>query len=241
VWRQGGTLKRVAWNGEGAHRLRSAAMRAGAVLNLTSIVLYLDDSFYHQVLSSGMLRLLEKVRVTARRGQQIGVLENLRRLPHLRHLDLECNDILEAAFPPFIPTSLKTLCIDVTPMATLEALLHELPSMLQASGARLEEIYFSWWETDLTAEAGAALAQVLRACSPTLKSLKLMVEGRVRGTAYIPDLMPGLLSCCDTLEALECPWDVFSALPATCPTCPRLAELRLQGLSGGAIDTASPA
>jgi hypothetical protein len=55
------------------------------------------------------------------------------------------------------------------------------------------------------------------------------------------ELVPGLVSCCATLEVLHCPWSVFSALPATCPAFPRLNELALHGSDDEAIDLASPA
>jgi hypothetical protein len=45
------------------------------------------------------------------------------------------------------------------------------------------------------------------------------------------------MSCCDTLEVLHCPWAVFSALPATCPTFPRLTELHLEGGADEATST----
>jgi hypothetical protein len=217
----------VQWIGEGAHHLQPAAVLSGAVPSLTSIELSLRERFHMHFISGDWLRLFEKVRVTATReyfdgvdhGQQIAALEYLRRLPHLRDLHLECYRGREVTFPPFIPASLKTLRIDVHPAATLETLLRELPLMLQGSEARLEEFYLhfgdDWSRAIVPAEVGAALAGVLQACSSTLKILRLRKEGK-------------------------CPWDVFSALPTTCPTFPRLAEV-LTVLPGGAIDMASPA
>jgi hypothetical protein len=63
----------------------------------------------------------------------------------------------------------------------------------------------------------------------TLKILRLTEFDGFFGTACIPGFLPGLVSCCDTLEVLQCPWDIFSALPATCPGFPRLIELALEG------------
>jgi hypothetical protein len=87
-----------------------------------------------------------------------------------------------------------------------------------------------------SAQGGAALGQVLRACSSSLKSAKLFTRILVFGTAYIRELVPGITSCCDTLELLHCHWAVFSALPATCPSFARLTELTLGG--GRERDTA---
>jgi hypothetical protein len=113
--------------------------------------------------------------------------------------------------------------------------------MLQASGARLENFQIACTDENHTG-CGAALGQVLQACSTTLKTVKLMRNWGVPfDAACLRELVPGLVSCCDTLELLWGPWSVFSALPATCPTFPRLTELYLEGGDGSAVDLASPA
>jgi hypothetical protein len=224
--RHGGTLKRVRLQA-GGKQLHSAAVRAGALPSLTSIPLNLGDPDSRNVPSGGMLALLEEVDVDINVEWHVAALEHLRRRPHLRRLSLSLGSgALEAAFPPFIPPSLKTLIIDIEPYAPLEALLRQLPSMLQASGAGLEDFKMEVMD-GLCPEGVAALAQVLRACSLTLKTLK------IRFTGWLGDLVPSLVSCCDTLEVLHCPWSVFSALPATCPAFPRLNELHVHG-GGGA-------
>jgi hypothetical protein len=63
----------------------------------------------------------------------------------------------------------------------------------------------------------------------------------VFGTACNRELARGLVSCCDTLEVLECHLAVFSALPATCPTLPRLTELSLRGGADEDVSLLSPA
>jgi hypothetical protein len=168
-------------------------------------------------------------------------LEPLRHLPHLRRLQLLCYEPLEADFPPFLPPSLKALDLTIYDVPLLESLLRELPSMLRGGGASLEEVDL-WLGGELPAECGAALAQVLRTCSSPLRTLKVVGGGdTVFGTACTCELAPGLVSCCDTLEVLECHWAIFSALPATCPTFPRLNELNLEGAVDKNVDLASPA
>jgi hypothetical protein len=133
-----------AWRrvGGGRGRLLSSAVRAGALPNLT----------YFEFPSQGPHPPADPVgwHAAASRGggrddhpddeEQLAALEHLRRLPHLRRLSLTCARPLEAAFPPFIPPSLKTLTSHIDADRPLESLLRELPSMLQASGASLEEI-----------------------------------------------------------------------------------------------------
>jgi hypothetical protein len=236
--RHGGTLKQVRleepYEPLRSFQLHSSAVLAGALPNLTSIKLSLDDQKSPQILWGGMLRLLEELEVSLPGERYTAALEPLRHLLHLRRLRLEVT--LEApgvALPNFIPSSLKTLELHMD--RDPGALLRGLPSMLQASGASLEEIvlgYMGEWD----AECDAALGQVLQACSSTLRTLKLYsIESP-------QDMLPGLLSCCDTLEVLRCPWHVFSALPATCPTFPRLKVLLLKGWPDkGGVDLGSPA
>jgi hypothetical protein len=244
----GGTLKRIKVEGVGGERLLSSAVRAGALPNLTYFHFSLKHPTHREILSGGMLPLLEEVDVRVwGEGDlegQVAALEPLSRLKHLRRLTVTCHEAGEAAFPPFIPPSLETLSLDIGRMEIFESLLPALPSTLKDSGASLQE--FSLTISDeLSAECGAVLAQVLRRCSSTLKTVALhdhQPEG-VLGTACIPGFVVGLMSCCDTLEVLHCPWAVFSAFPATCPTFRRLAALHVQGgdIDSEDIDLASPA
>jgi hypothetical protein len=246
----GGTLKSVRVGGH-ITRFFETAVREGALPNLTSFDFYLGDAFHREILSGGVLRLLEEVEVGwGQREQPMALLEPLRRLPHLRRLTLSCEALLQAAseaalepaFPPFIPPSLKSLTLKMRRSATVKRLLCALPSMLQASGASLEEFEFSrTYADERHAEDGAALAQVLRQCSSTLKAVTLNGLSSIHdeasfGAACTQELAPGLVSCCDTLEVLRCHWAVFSALPATCPTFPRLTKLRFGGGRNEQID-----
>jgi hypothetical protein len=238
----GRTLKRVD-SGEGTSGLLASAVRAGALPNLTYFNLSLDHiPIDREILSGGMLRLLEEVEVGIKMDdeEQVAALEHLRRLPHLRSLRLRWfRGDPGAALPPFIPPSLKTLELSHLYVASLKSLLRQLPSMLRASGANLEEFRLELLQ-DLPAEC-AALAQVLRACSSTLKTVWLRdSDCSHMGPACIRELAPALISCCATLEYVHCPWALFSALPATVPSFTRLTRLELWGSEAkGPVDPTS--
>jgi hypothetical protein len=242
LMQHGGTLK-VVRPGNGRAKLHLwAAVLTGALPNLTHMVLSLREPCHRQILSNRMLGLLEDVEVTIEPDDegQIAALGHLRHLPHLRRLTVECATAQTAMFPPFIPPWLKSLKFVLPRSARLEALLRDVPSMLRASGASIEEI--EMFTTEKLSPAGAAvLAQVLQACSRTLKTVELAGVGCLNGTASSRELMPGILSCCDTLEVLHCRWDLFSALSATGPTFPRLTELQVHGGLDDPINLSSPA
>jgi hypothetical protein len=233
--RHGGTLRRVMAEGPPARRLLFFAVYAGALPNLTFMRLSLRGPIYQHLLSGGMLQELEEVELTLHpdEGERFKALRHLRCLLLLRRLSLSCVNRVTADFPPFIPPSLKSLVLIIPETATLEALLRDLPPMLQASGARLEEIDIQKPKQELSFEGGDLLAQVLEECATTLKTLKLgSLHGSWRlGFASFQALAAGLMTCCSTLEVLHCPWTVFSALPSTCPSFPRLTELVLHGES----------
>jgi hypothetical protein len=226
----GGTLRWIMADGASAERLLSSAVRSGALPRLTRFDLRLDDPIHREILSGGMLQLLEWADVNLDDVEHVAAIEHLRNFSHLRTIWLSCDGAQETAFPPFIPPSLKSLILFcVSPIVNLESLLRELPGMLQASGACLEEFQMNTFD-EPGAGFGAALAQVFSACSSTLKIVRLMDDcDSDLGTACGRDVVPGLVCCCDTLEVLQCPWDVFSALPATCPTFRRLTELMING------------
>jgi hypothetical protein len=236
----GGTLKDVNAQGGGAERLLLSAVRAGALPKLTFFYFPLANPIHREILAGGTLGCLEQVTLSIKQAEHFAALEHLRRLPHLHTIYLKCNGVQETTLPPFIPPTLKSLLLEVQPYANLESLLRQLPHVLRASGASLEEIGVDTYD-ETAVEFGAALAQVLRACSPTLKRLKLLCRWRyILSTACVAGLLPGLTSCCDTLEVLSCPWAVFSALPATCPTFPRLTKLHVPAGRDEEVDLASP-
>jgi hypothetical protein len=236
----GGTLKRVKARQEGAQELLSSAVSAGALPKLSFFEFELHLPAHRRFLSEGLLGLLEEAEVCldSGDGEELSAVEHLRLLKHLRHLSWTSCGSPEAVFPPFIPPSLKILDLFVEPAGAFESLLRDLPSMLQTSGASLEEIKLSI-PGELSAVGGAALAQVLRVCSLTLRRLDVPRCSGDGGDAFYRELVPGLVSCCDTLEILHCPWDVFRALPATCPSFRRLTELQLEG-SQQVIESTSP-
>jgi hypothetical protein len=238
----GGTIKRVIVYEPGARRILESAVLAGALPNLTHFSFYLWYSTHREILSGGMLRLLEKVEVNIHQAEQVAALQHLRHLPQLRRLEVFFRGAQIAVFPPFIPPALRSLYLydEDEDNASVKSLLQALPRMLRASGAGLEEIDLICPE-HLSAEDGAALGQVLRTCSVTLKTV--MLHGPLEGlsSACLRELVPGLVSCCATLKVLHCHWTVFSALPATCPAFPRLNELSLEGGEDDAINLASPA
>jgi hypothetical protein len=224
----GGTLKDVTTDDCG-HHLLSSAVLSGALPNLIDFAFYLKMPSNRQILSEGMLGLLEAATVRMNNSTQLAVLEHLRRLPHLQDLWLISEEPLGPAFPPFIPPSLKALTVNLKSLASLESLVGGLPSMLQASGASLKEIRIIRNFGNLSAASGAALARAFHTCSSTLKTLSLHGCWERETFACLPTLVPGLMSCCDTLKFLHCPWMILSALPATCPSFKCLNELHLHG------------
>jgi hypothetical protein len=84
----GGTLKRVVAHYESGERLLSSAVLAGALPNLTCFNFRLKHSTHREILSGGMLPLLERVDVKIIYEEHVAALEHLRRLPHLRRLSL---------------------------------------------------------------------------------------------------------------------------------------------------------
>jgi hypothetical protein len=240
--RHGGTLKQVMAVGDGARRLLSSLVRAGALPKLADISLSLENPIHQEILAGRMPGLLKKVHVTMKPGdeEQIAALEHLRHLPHLQIVRLECRSAQETALPLFIPPSLKSLFLTIGPPVQLYSLLRQLPSMLQASGASPRTsrclVKESRWSS--------VVLRLPKSCASArrLKTLVLLsTHGPLLGTASIPSLLPGLLSCRATLEVLHCPWAVSSALPATFHAFPRLRTLCLQGGPNEDIDLASPA
>jgi hypothetical protein len=232
----GGTLKRFEAVDFEAQYFLEAAVQAGALPNLTDFDLSLKDRDHRQVLLEGMLERLEDVRITVTPNEDdphdcFAPLEHLRRLRHLRRLSLEWSAKDVVVSPRFIPPSLKSLTLSIRPLAALERLLLELPCMLQESGASLEDITVidQGYGRDLTInKCGAALGQVFRLCSSTLKMVELVGE-RILGSAGIREWSSGLTSCCATLEVLHIPLSALSALLATSPCFLRLTELVLKG------------
>jgi hypothetical protein len=246
--KHGATLKRVTPDDLDAEQLLWSAVRAGALPKLSYFDLTLADPVHRQLLTDGRLRMVEELLVaTSGLGgaeEHLRAFELLRQLSCLRSLKIEGErgreNEVEATFHAFIPPSLKTLTLRYHQAPLLEALLRQLPSMLEASGAGLEEIR-SCSDVRLSAESGAGLARVLHTCSATLKTLHISTSNpyiRDLYPAFRAKIAPGLVSCCEGLERLEVPWGSFKSLPPTCPPFTRLIRLDLD--EPGTISLTSP-
>jgi hypothetical protein len=209
----GGAIKRVIVSGLDVQGLLISAVRAGALPSLSYLYMWLGEPGFRDLLSDGLLGSIEKADVDVTSladAEEIAALEHLQHLQRLRRLSLRVRGggRREAALPRFIPPSLKDLELEVLPAESLESLLRDLPSILQASGARLEEIKVGP-VGGLSAEGGAALARVLRACSSTLKRLTILpvsdeVEGPSSASACSSEVALGLVSCCEGLSTWSC-------------------------------------
>jgi hypothetical protein len=227
-----GTLQRVTATGRGAEDLLSTAVEAGALPELRYYDLNLANPRHRQLLSAGLLPKVEELKVVSgdlSAEDQIATDEqHLRRLEHLRSISFKAQYSQNPAVPAFIPPSLRMLRVSISPAACLESLLRVLPSVLQASGARLEE--FKVGEIrELSIEGGDALAQVLRTCSPSLRSACILPSKGAEDTSWVANVAPGLVSCCDRLERLDVSWPLLESLPPTCPSFARLTSLRIRG------------
>jgi hypothetical protein len=240
--RGGKRLRRIRGLGEGADQVIAAAVLAGAMPRLVDLTLTTARPACRRLLSEGRLARIEELEVTVTDlsdKEQLTSLGHLRRLPSLRALTL--SEVAMALggegerewerIPPFLPPSLTALTLGFKrDDAAAASLLRGLPSMLQASGARLEAITVEVFYP-LCAAAAGALAAALRTCSPTLRVVELPTEPEcdVGLTPAFEALASGLAGCCGTLERLCLPWSVFHALLALGPHFPRLTHLHVSG------------
>jgi hypothetical protein len=203
----GSTLQRVvaAEENRRARQLLESAVRAGALPKLSYFELILADWEHRQWLSDGTLGLVEEMILYLEGVEDLAELQPLRQLSHLRDLRIvgarpSLTPVVGA--PPFTPPSLETLNLWYQQDRPLVSLLRELPSMLQASGASLKELDVGA-AFNISGDGGAALAQVLRTCSPTLKALHIHASDRRRGgptDTFASEVALGLASCCKGLE-----------------------------------------
>jgi hypothetical protein len=150
----------------GMEGLLLSALRAGALPNLIHAKLHLQEPATRQLLlPDGLLGHVEELSLDVgwkADAEQLAALQHLGRLSHLRALSLKSEQVqVDAPLLPSIPPSPKALTLRIKPAAALDSLLCDLPSLLQASGASLEEFRLHEWESP-SAEACAAVAQVLR-------------------------------------------------------------------------------
>jgi hypothetical protein len=137
----GGTLKRVDAFSAGAGDLLLSSVLAGALPNLSFFILSLVVPAHRQILSDGMLGRLEEVQMwVTGRAAELGALEHVRRLPHLRRIQLTCAGDVDFALPPFIPPSLKALTLNIRERVTHKTSMRDLPSMLQVRRSNDDDI-----------------------------------------------------------------------------------------------------
>jgi hypothetical protein len=228
----GETLKRVTAATGPARRLLSSAVQAGALPKLSCFWVSVADPVHRQVLSDGRFKQVAQMDVTATDlcdGQQLAALEHLRHLPKLHSLSVTWGGPTpQAVVPLFIPASLKSLTLNGKHgLGPLVALLQVLPSTLQESSARLEEVTLCQVR-EFSAEGADATAEVLCTCSSSLKGFTWYVS-HLHGTSddCAAQVASGLASCCGRLEHLRVPLSVFRRLPATCTSFPHLNKLNL--------------
>jgi hypothetical protein len=212
------------------------ALQAGALPSLKRLDARLDHETQRALLRQGfLLGGMHELRLNFHRRDadwlqtepqlaepQLAALGLVRQLPALTRLELAVSyrpdEIVE--WPPFIPPSLKALHIGVSLCGgpgSIESLLGALPGMLEASGARLDrlEVYIPHFFERL-GDGLVHLAQVLRCCSPTLKSCSIsvgflstlhadpLVEEEERLRVQWADVLAGV-SACRELQVLKLP------------------------------------
>jgi hypothetical protein len=162
------------------------ALQAGALPSLKRLDVSLNDETQRASLTRGLLGGARELRLTLNcRGgysdprPHVAALGLVRQLPALAKLEVqlfEGDGHPVSQWPPFIPPSLRALHINVQDLRGtpgIEAFLGALPGMLAASGARLERLEVLILGFQLMGDGLVHVAQALRCCSPTLKSLLL--------------------------------------------------------------------
>jgi hypothetical protein len=168
-----------------------AALRAGALPSLKAVAVRLGDETQRAALTQGLLGGMHElgllVECSLDMEAQLGALGLVRQLPALTKLELRARGtgVGPERWPPFIPPSLKALCLRFTGgclpetrCPPIEPLLRALPGILGASGARLErlEVHIPFDFDEKLGDGLVHLAQALRCCSPTLKAFLFKPE-----------------------------------------------------------------
>jgi hypothetical protein len=244
---RGGHLRGMELNKDSpkAADLVHKALQAGALPSLKRVDAGLADRTQRASLTQGFLRDVHELRLTFQcmlnprpMAPQLAALGLVRQLPSLTKLEVSVcgHRDTPVEWLPFIPPQLKALRIDLQRLqapTVLESLLHALPGMLGASGARLErlEVLFPF-EFEALGDGLVHLAQALRCCAPTLKDLllttgmtkPLYVDNRnieadehtlrvERLRVHWADVLAGV-SACRELQVLVLPYiDVESLFP----------------------------
>jgi hypothetical protein len=173
---RGGHLAKVWFKDEAASYVVHTALQQGVLPSLKGLNVTLFYDGARASLTGGFLRGMHELRVSLRRHDQaqLAALGLVRQLPPLTDLEVmvyEDHDDSPVHWPPFIPPSLKTLTIK---LSNGDILLHALPGMLGASGARLERLEITLPDDfEAIGDGLVHVAQALRCCSSSLKGFFL--------------------------------------------------------------------
>jgi hypothetical protein len=163
------------------------ALRGGAFPSLRSVAATLKREPHRvAILMEGLVTAMHEVRLEVSPSQEwehkLAALGLVRQLPFLNKLDLKVRNYggipIEGPvqWPPFMPSSLKTLSINVglCGASLSQSLLSALPGMLGASAARLDrlEVLIPTVQGGL-GDGLVHVAKSLRYCSQSLKGLHL--------------------------------------------------------------------
>jgi hypothetical protein len=196
-----------------------AALRGGALPSLKTVAVNLEFPSQRAILTDGLLGGMHELQLrivcSVAREPQLAALSLVRQLPALAKLELAVvmdsgiNDPVQ--WPPFIPSTLKALYIDLGPChAPLrQSPLHALPGMLGASGARLERFDVKFPGNLLNWGDGLVqVAQALHCCSITLKDFRVETYIDIR-------MMEGAADRAERMERLRVQWtDVMAGVSA---------------------------
>jgi hypothetical protein len=160
------------------------ALRSGALPSLKNLTALLVVDTHLASLTEGLVADMRELCLTVDSvgalQPQLAALGLVRQLPALTKLELSIclydDGDDPGEWPRFIPPSLKALRIQLYAEAPSpnQSLLRALPSMIEASGARLDRLEVILpIEFEYIGEGLVHLAQVFRVCSPTLKGLLL--------------------------------------------------------------------
>jgi hypothetical protein len=192
---------------------RSRASRSEPLIRIIPSALWLERGW-----TDAHLMGMHELDLTLTRGAEgdanlLSILASLPQYPVLRKLKLNVqvrhrrheDDDNDGAvsWPPFIPPSLRVLHVALCGKRLLnESMIRALPRMLEASGARLEELDISSFKGVEEVGTGLApLGPILRACSPTLETFRLSMYGRPARDSFYEE------EFADLPQAEE-PWDL---------------------------------
>jgi hypothetical protein len=222
-----------------------AALRRGALPSLKSMDVHLRYAAARASLTDGLLGAIQELHLTINGADasQLAALGLVRQLPALVGLNLKDSTCRvrdnPVQWPPFIPPSLRALCIDVSKAQPEESVLGALPGILVASGARLERLKVVIRSSTRAVEDGLVdLAQALLCCSTTLKEfhlstgfMKRRAEDSERLRVQWADLLASVSSCHE-LQVLVLPAIMIEPLFPPGTAFVRLTHLEITDYEG---------